>query len=523
MKSKSFLWAVRTEIAPSTILKRLLPRFGIEVDRDGATESEGSLYDSFDWRVFGRGAKLELSERSLELHAPQLKTLRRTLEGTESVTRAIAPEELPDGPLRDKLVQWVSPRVLLRVAKVRHRTFQITVYDNLQKTIGRGTLTHTTAGTALGQQDRQLTTTVIEVDSLRGYADDLQAAVYALGDDEGAYRVLEAILSTAGRPAGAYSPKLTIRLHDNPTASEAIDRVVRNLTGAMRENMPGIVECIDSEFLHDYRVALRRLRSFVGECKGVIEPTALSHAGDSLRALARPTGHPRDLDVLLLDRLRYHSLVPAEMRPGLEMLFAAVARQREQAYTSLASQIRSGVADALIHDVESALRTVAAGAGQRAIVNLARKRLDKRVSALLRVGEAACEEPERMHDLRIAAKKLRYFLELFRDVIDPRVTCKLLNRVKRMQDHLGVAHDIDVQRQHLRDALRELERIDVQRSHAERVQIAAAVGGVIATLSRGGTPKGIPEIEADLRAIRKTAQSIGVIALESRHEERMEA
>jgi len=64
-----------------------------------------------------------------------------------------------------------------------------------------------------------------------------------------------------------------------------------------------------------------------------------------------------------------------------------------------------------------------------------------------------------LHDMRIAAKRLRYLFEFFAPCFDPEFKANL-KQFKRLQDYLGEIHDCDVWvvylRRQLRDAFREL-------------------------------------------------------------------
>jgi len=59
---------------------------------------------------------------------------------------------------------------------------------------------------------------------------------------------------------------------------------------------------------------------------------------------------------------------------------------------------------------------------------------------------------ERLHQLRIAAKGLRYTLEFFREVLGPE-TKTLIDEMKGLQDHLGDLQDAVVASNLLRDFL----------------------------------------------------------------------
>ncbi len=66
------------------------------------------------------------------------------------------------------------------------------------------------------------------------------------------------------------------------------------------DNLPGTLEDVDSEFLHDLRVAVRRTRSLQRQFKAIY-PDRLQHFRDEFKRLQAVTGDLRDLDVYLLD------------------------------------------------------------------------------------------------------------------------------------------------------------------------------------------------------------------------------
>jgi hypothetical protein len=67
------------------------------------------------------------------------------------------------------------------------------------------------------------------------------------------------------------------------------------------------------------------------------------------------------------------------------------------------------------------------------------------------------EQSEALHDLRIAAKRLRYGLEMFAVCFSPKSAQKSADRVRELQDLLGRIHDLDVFTELLETRLRELD------------------------------------------------------------------
>ena len=85
-------------------------------------------------------------------------------------------------------------------------------------------------------------------------------------------------------------------------------------------NEAGLRADIDSEFLHDFRVAVRRSRSLIARMKSLIDPDALEHLRAGLSWLGGATGPVRDLDVYLLNIPQYQHLLGIQDQTSLEPL-----------------------------------------------------------------------------------------------------------------------------------------------------------------------------------------------------------
>ena len=86
------------------------------------------------------------------------------------------------------------------------------------------------------------------------------------------------------------------------TRSDAAGRIALNALAEIAEaNLPGTLDDLDTEFLHDLRVSIRRARSVLRELDGVFEPTARARLREDLKWAQQLTGPTRDLDVQLLE------------------------------------------------------------------------------------------------------------------------------------------------------------------------------------------------------------------------------
>jgi CHAD domain-containing protein len=199
----------------------------------------------------------------------------------------------------------------------------------------------------------------------------------------------------------------------------------------------------DATSLHQARVATRRMREAIPLVARGAKAQKLAR---SVRRLTRALGPVRELDVELaiLDEL---DIGPTAPRHGIQRLRAMIVDDRRQ----LGSELRDHITD---FDLETLLKKSVAAARK---ADGAATRRDPRHAAMTRARiarraqslEAAMEDaaglylPDRLHEVRIAVKKLRYALELSQGATSPRGVARL-RLLKATQDLLGRMHDLEV-------------------------------------------------------------------------------
>ncbi len=323
-------------------------------------------------------------------------------------------------------------------------------------------------------------TRTVQLVPLRGYgeeADAVLAGVYKRWRSRES--PLHHALLAAGLRPRAWSSKPSFDLAPKARSRAVAVDMLRTLIARATETEAGIVADHDTEFLHDYRVLLRRARSVLSVMKGVFSPEATASLKERFRALANETNQLRDLDVHLLARAAQEARVPAWMRPGLAALFDDLQAQRDAEQARLARMLQRAAYHEQVSTLDAA---VAAGApGPTADVRidrLAHKRVHRAVTTVLHAGRAIHPETadEAVHELRIDCKKLRYTLELFAPLYDADTVSALVKRLKKLQDVLGAFNDLSVQQ----DALRAWA---TTRRRLPR-DTALAVGALIGALDR---------------------------------------
>jgi CHAD domain-containing protein len=246
-----------------------------------------------------------------------------------------------------------------------------------------------------------------------------------------------------------YSSKPALQLSPGMPAHEALGKIHLALLSAILHNQEGVLKSRDPEFLHDFRVAIRRARSALSQIKGVFPAVDAEPIRIALSSMTRVTGPARDLDVLLEKLEVYESGFPEPVRRNLTPVKESARLRRREQQPVLARALNS---DAWAEAVGRWETFLGAGTeprtlprkGQRPIGAVASKRIRKAYRRVTRRGSLAGLEIESLHRLRIDCKKLRYLLEFFRSLYPAREAASLIKSLKSLQGVLGDIHDLAV-------------------------------------------------------------------------------
>ncbi|MFU8821938.1 MAG: CHAD domain-containing protein [Gammaproteobacteria bacterium] len=430
-----------------------------------------TYFDTFDWRLHRAGCVL-----AVEQAAPgKTEACRRGLADNRLLGHAATPlaapmprfvREFPPGPLRRDLEPIVEMRALLPVARARLSVQRAALLDAQGKTVLRLAVEHGWAGTGDGRCDRVLPARVL-LDPVKGYGKALRRAQALLEAElklPPTGQLLGDVLAAIGREAEDYAVRPTAELHPGLPAGEAVRRILLILLEMMQRNIEGVRAATDTEFLHDFRIAVRRTRSLFGLLKSVFPPPVLDRFRPDFKWLGEITGPMRDLDVYLLKLPEYRELLPGEMRDDLQPLQAYLERRREAVQRELVRQLRSARLRKLSEDWRGFLATEFNPADWPAEASLpadevARRRTWKAYRRLIRDGRAITpgSPATALHRLRIDCKKFRYLVEFFQPLYPPGQLRGTIRALKALQDNLGDFQDFEVQADALKRFAREME------------------------------------------------------------------
>ena len=200
----------------------------------------------------------------------------------------------------------------------------------------------------------------------------------------------------------------------------------------------------DETSVHQARVASRRLREALPVLGASADAEALDRADKRVRRITRALGPVRELDVTLslLDELEAKDRAP---KRAIARLRAAVTEERQKRRRQMLEEIKPSrlekLRKRLVQVAAPERRTYATADAIGEAAGQAEYRARKLRAAIDRAGGIYLAD--RLHRVRIEAKKLRYALEIQRELTHSRSTARL-NRLKHQQDLLGRVHDLEV-------------------------------------------------------------------------------
>jgi CHAD domain-containing protein len=450
-------YLVRGQVSPEAIVRSL--QAFLPTRRRPIARQRFTVLDTFDGRVRRAGTRLTQSG------GDGGTTLAWQPRGGGNLLTMRLPQpvrfawDLPDSPLQQALTSTIGVRRLLAQADAEGHGSLLEMLDDQGKTVARLRIESGRARPAMSDETWQPLPTVITLTGMRGYEDVYRRLVPIIESRPGVESCADGfhgvMLRLVGAPQGTDVAAPAVDVAPSVRADVGARHIHRALLGTLIANEPGLRANLDTEFLHDFRVAVRRTRSLLRQIRHVFPPDAVEHFSIEFSWLGRLTGGPRDLDVLVLG-LRQHSAdIP---RDDIEMLTSLLAPMQEREHQALVAALDGDRYRRLLSEWAAFLeRPPSSGTevcnAERPLAELVSQRAWRLCRRISRAAGAldAHTAAEQLHEVRIDAKKLRYLIDVtpaFYDATD--FEC-VLGALKKLQRVLGHFNDSHVQQERLLD------------------------------------------------------------------------
>lgn len=372
--------------------------------------------------------------------------------------------DFPHGPFRQAVARVVGPRRLLALADREQAGSLLEVVDDRGKTVARLRIESSRVRLPQSRDAWQPLPTVVTLTVLRGYEDVFTRLVPVIESRPGlepcpggldGLTLRQLVLSERGNVS---LPR--VDLASSVRADVGAREIHRALLGILVANEPGLRANLDTEFLHDFRVAVRRTRSLLGQIREVFPSDVTAHFATGFSWLGGVTGPLRDLDVLVLALNEDRGDDPTG---DLEAVMGFLRQSQQQEHNRLVEALDGERYQRLLSEWEAFLERPTpdeqapgnAGRTLSEVVSRRAWRLSRRIARSAGTITEHAEAP-RLHEVRIAAKKLRYLIDVTPAFYAATDLERILSALKKLQRVLGDFNDAHLQAERLLECGRAL-------------------------------------------------------------------
>lgn len=227
-------------------------------------------------------------------------------------------------------------------------------------------------------------------------------------------------------------------------------KIILNNLESLQKSVKGIITHDDIEDIHDLRVATRRIRTALDIFSTLFSKKKTKTWQDGMRTITRQFGKSRDLDVQI-DFLE-HFLDTIQDRhhlAGIRRIYLRLIQKRNAIESSLGKHTADILKDKAFDDLCTSMQKAVIEDEQscfpQELFQLAFNTILTTLDQFLYY-EIFIQYPEKVHELhlmRIAAKKLRYTLEIFLPLYEGKMDI-FLDVMRSVQQQLGEIRDCDV-------------------------------------------------------------------------------
>jgi CHAD domain-containing protein len=433
---------------------------------------ESTFLDTFDWRLYSAGTVLE----AIHEHDGWRLIWRNLNETTSRDSCALTglprfAAEIDNPAVRKRLAQVIGVRALLPLVRLRGRRRSLQLLDVEDKNLLTLQLEKDADLVCLRQGGGEVaiprpSPTRVKLLPMRGYteaAESVRAALLALGSLRSVERDpwYDNLELCGIDPNGPRSSAERPAPHTHSGA--AIKQIQLRHFEKLKLQEEGIRQDIDTEFLHDFRVAVRRTRALLRQSRGVFHARHLVRFKRAFAWLGRSSGVARDLDVHLHALEQARTTLPFAMQEAMAPIREQLRKDRDHEYQRLHKVLGSRRYRDLCHDWQALLlgpdeAHAKLAHARQPIIEFAGRRIWKAYRKARRQGLRldGYRDSARLHRLRKTVKKLRYLIESFHHLYPQRAMRPLIDRLRSLQENLGLLQDCQVQRRKFEEIQRNL-------------------------------------------------------------------
>ena len=441
----------------SALVWSLQNTFSIRVQNE--TVYHKTFYDTFDWRLTRNGSILEVDDDNpsprIYWQGDKAGKLKIQL-GLRKVPHLAG--DLPAGEFRQQLRSVISVRELLPRIKVRVKRQSLVVLDENEKIVVRLYLDVYWYSPSKLRAARVLTRR-LTIKALKGYAEDYRRVDSFFVDMQlpiplqpAQNNVVKLALIASGARTNDYSTNLKLRLDPFMPDEQVLKIILLRLLEILQQNTAGSIKGRDTEFMHDYCVALTKIRIVLKQLDQHYPQAVGTEYKHFFSKLGKLTDPVRVLDVFLMQLEDYQPDYEKAGWQHLQPLRDYLLLSRTEAGNSLnetlkSSQYRKTIKQWRDYLKQSEDENGEANKAGQPVYKLTNELICDINQQILAKGKtiAKSADAEALYDLRKTFKQLRYLIELFSSLYPAIELRAIIQTLTDVQDKLEIFDDRHIQ------------------------------------------------------------------------------
>lgn len=423
-------------------IERLMFNEGFQIEQTGTQIMVHSYYDTFDFLLYQQSYYLYEEDERFYLYNETEDTVYPIRETKKMPFYNSGHFENH----RELLKKIIGNRALLPVLSLEIEICNFIMTNSDQKTVARIK--------QVKFQKLNEGETLIFVEQLKGYKKEVKMLEEALQPYLGGkISSLQQHFFTTKIAHFDYTTRINIKIKSRDTLDTVVCKILKFYLDVIQKNIHGILEDIDIEFLHDFRVGLRKTRSLLVMLKKEIDPWIYRDFKQRFKKIMQKTNNQRDIDVYLDEEDYFRSLVPPEYFEDLHSFFLHLKKGRKNELRKIRRHFNTKFFretfmqwNDLISSENGPL--LISEKAKMPVKEYASGKLKKLIKRLANQAQKIMDHeiPETVHDCRILCKQIRYISEIFAPLFSEGELKYFIAVIKKFQEFLGAYNDAHMQK-----------------------------------------------------------------------------
>jgi len=461
------IYAMSDKLSSTRLAAQLADGMDVRVEVSG--DIKRYYLDTFDWRLFKAGMVLEGEVKG----GVCLLTWRELGSGKVYLSRTVrklpkSADDFSNAGMQPRLKQVLGRRTLLAHATLQGSSEKFLLLNEEDKTLMRVELRQDSVISPghmayVRMEDR------IHFFSYRGYEKvfrNRMSQMTSKGEMHPATQdPLLSVLDALNITPGEYSGRPEFLLDPSQLSIDVLIEMLGRFLHNMEVNVEGAREDSDPEYLHDYLIAVRRIRCLISSFAKAFPENGIRLLERDLQWVEQEVTQIRDLDIYLSLFDDFTQRVDEGHRKALKSLYTFLQNEKQNKLWQMRVSLESSRYLKLIESLSRYLRECK---GAKNLPKAAYIPIDTAASSNIQAlyrdllhgtrQLSATAKAEKICQLHQISKHLGYHMDLFRSLFPAKRMLRLAQEQEKLQQRLNQFRDLDLQFRSLKDFSARMKR-----------------------------------------------------------------